>query len=344
MQILLELNFKQRNSTRLVVLIFGLLAFIAFKDSTNGCLFLGAALALMFRNPTLVYAFGTTVKRDIIAGYRFLRMNLFIMRMERKQWTIARIFQERVKKQPKKPCFIMDDRSLSFQWIENYTNKVGAYFKAQGLKHGDCVALVMETRPEYVCLWLGLSKIGVVTALINSNLRRDTLLHSIKVAKANIIIIGTELSKALEEIYDEVDIKTLPIYQFSDEEQRDNDNFKLFKGAVDLTAALELQPIEDLSADIAACSTKDKLLFVYTSGTTGLPKAAVINNLRYLFMASGIHHMLSLNAGDIIYTALPLYHTAGGIVGVGNALIHGCTIVMRKKVFSIKFLEGLHQI
>lgn len=164
------------------------------------------------------------------AGYRFLRLNLFIMLMERKQWTIARIFQERVKKHPKKPCFIMDDRSLSFQWVENYTNKVAAYFKARGLKHGDCVAIIMETRPEFVCLWLGLSKIGVVTALINSHLRRDTLLHSIKVAKAKVIIVGTELINALEEILDELEVKTLPIYQFSDEKQRDNDNFKLFNG------------------------------------------------------------------------------------------------------------------
>uniref|UniRef100_A0A0A1XF85 long-chain-fatty-acid--CoA ligase n=1 Tax=Zeugodacus cucurbitae TaxID=28588 RepID=A0A0A1XF85_ZEUCU len=337
MQILLELNFRQRNSTRVVILILGLLSFILFKDSTKGCLFLGAALALMLRNPTYVYAFGTTIKRDIVAGYRFLKLNIFIMLLERKQWTVARIFQERVKKHPKKTCFIMDDRSLSFQYVENYTNKVGAYFKARGLKNGDCVALVMETRPEFVCLWLGLSKIGVVTALINSHLRRDNLLHSIKVANANVIIVGTELSKALEEIQNEAEVKTLPIYQFSDEAQRDNDNFQLLNGATDLTAALELQAIEDLSADIAACSPKDKLLFVYTSGTTGLPKAAVINNLRYLFMASGIHHMLALNTDDVIYNALPLYHTAGGIIGVGNALLHGCTVVLRTKFSASNF-------
>lgn len=66
MQILLELNFRQRNSTRVVILIFGLLVFILFKDSTKGCLFLGAALALMLRNPTYVYAFGTTIKRDMV--------------------------------------------------------------------------------------------------------------------------------------------------------------------------------------------------------------------------------------------------------------------------------------
>ncbi|XP_054739497.1 long-chain fatty acid transport protein 4 [Anastrepha obliqua] len=337
MQVLLVLNFRQRNATRLATILSGVFALILFKDSAKACLILGAALALLLRNPTFVYAFGTTIRRDIVAGYRFVRLNLFIMFMERRQWTIARIFQERAKMHPQKPCFIMDDRSLSFQWVEEYTNKVGAYFKARGLQRGDCVALIMETRPEYVCLWLGLSKIGVVTALINSHLRRETLLHSIHVANAQAIIVSTELTKALEEIYYDMEIKALPVYQYSDDEQRDIDNFNLLNGAIDLSSALQVQPVEDLSASIALCNPKDKLLYVYTSGTTGMPKAAVINNLRYLFMASGIHHMLALKTSDVIYNPLPLYHTAGGILGIGNALVHGCTIAMRKKFSASNF-------
>ncbi|XP_053963248.1 long-chain fatty acid transport protein 4 [Anastrepha ludens] len=337
MQVLLVLNFRQRNATRLATILSGVFALILFKDSVKACLILGAALALLLRNPTFVYAFGTTIKRDIVAGYRFVRLNLFIMFMERRQWAIARIFQERAKMHPQKPCFIMDDRSLSFQWVEDYTNKVGAYFKARGLQRGDSVALIMETRPEYVCLWLGLSKIGVVTALINSHLRRETLLHSIHVANAQAIIVGTELTKAFEEIYDDIEIKALPVYQYSDDEQRDIDNFNLLNGAIDLSSALQVHPVEDLSASIALCNPKDKLLYVYTSGTTGMPKAAVINNLRYLFMASGIYHMLALKTSDVIYNPLPLYHTAGGILGIGNALVHGCTIAMRKKFSASNF-------
>lgn len=53
----------------------------------------------------------------------------------------------------------------------------------------------MENRPEYVCTWLGLSKVGIVTALINSNLRQGPLLHSITVAKSSAIIFGSELSE-----------------------------------------------------------------------------------------------------------------------------------------------------
>lgn len=150
--------------------------------------------------------------------------------MERKNWSIARIFQENCKKHPQKICFLIDDRKMTFQDVEDYSNKVGGYFKDKGFRKGDCVSLLMETRPEYVCLWLGLSKIGVITALINSNLRKETLLHSIKVAKSKAIIVGTELTAALEEIVKCEEIKTLPIYQFCDEEQRPNDNVEFMKG------------------------------------------------------------------------------------------------------------------
>jgi solute carrier family 27 (fatty acid transporter), member 1/4 len=61
-------------------------------------------------------------------------------------------------------------------------------------RKGDVVALFMENRPQYVCIWLGLSKIGVITALINTNIKKEALLHSIKVSKAKALIYGSELT------------------------------------------------------------------------------------------------------------------------------------------------------
>jgi solute carrier family 27 fatty acid transporter 1/4 len=78
--------------------------------------------------------------------------------------------------------------------VEEFSNRVAHYFKSVGLKHGDTVALFMESKPEYVCIWLGLSKIGVVTALVNSNLRQSPLVHSIKIANSCAIIYGSELA------------------------------------------------------------------------------------------------------------------------------------------------------
>ncbi|XP_030375080.1 long-chain fatty acid transport protein 4 [Scaptodrosophila lebanonensis] len=336
MEVLLELNLKQRTATRAGIVMVGIIIYVLFcTNSAKASLTLGALLTLMMRNPTIVYALVMTVHRDTMAFYRFLWLNVYLLRMERRNWIIARIFQQISQAQPHKSCFVMDERRLTFAQVQLLSNKVAAFFRSQRLERGDCVALLMDTRVEYPCFWLGLSQLGVITALINSNLRRDTLLHSIKVANARALIVGSELADVLAAIGEVDELRQLPIYQYSDADQVAS--YELLPGAVDLRSALDAQQPENLSLEIARGSTRDKLIYVFTSGTTGLPKAAVITNLRFLFMAAGTFYMLHLQKDDVVYNPLPLYHTAGGIVGIGNALLNGATVVLRKKFSASNF-------
>ncbi len=79
--------------------------------------------------------------------------------------------------------------------MEDFANKIANVFTTKySLKKGDTVSLFMENRPEYVCIWLGLSKIGVISALINTNLKSTALVHSIKISNSKIVIYGDELS------------------------------------------------------------------------------------------------------------------------------------------------------
>lgn len=73
------------------------------------------------------------------------------------------------------------------------------------------------------------------------------------------------------------------------------------------------------------------LVYIYTSGTTGLPKAAVISTSRYFFIVGAMHWLCGFKASDRIYCPLPLYHTAGGCMSMGQMLIYGSSIVIRKK-------------
>nr|CAD7433866.1 unnamed protein product [Timema monikensis] len=214
--------------------------------------------------------------------------------------------------------------------IDELSNQVGHYFKCQGFKRSDTVALFVEGRPEYVCLWLGLAKIGVVAALINTNLRKNPLIHSITVANSKAIIFSDELSEGVEEVLDS--LGGIPLYQFSDANPG-----KLLPKAVNLSAAISSTPASSLLEDIVIAVPKDKLLYIFTSGTTGMPKAAVITNLRFMFMGVGVHWMLDIGFDDIIYNSLPLYHTAGGMIGVGQVLLHGCSVVIRKKFSASNF-------
>ena len=121
-------------------------------------------------------------------------MLLFASKCAKNNITVDMLFQETVARHPNKTAIIFEDKKWTFQEVEDYSNKIANYYQSLGYQKGDVVALFMESCPEYVCLWLGLAKLGVATALINFNLRLDSLMHCISVAKARALIFGTELN------------------------------------------------------------------------------------------------------------------------------------------------------
>jgi solute carrier family 27 fatty acid transporter 1/4 len=76
--------------------------------------------------------------------------------------------------------------------MEEYSWRVAQVFSQMGLAHGDVVALMCSNCPEFVAIWVGLSRLGVVTALINTNLRYTALTHSLKVASPRVVIASSE--------------------------------------------------------------------------------------------------------------------------------------------------------
>lgn len=83
----------------------------------------------------------------------------------------------------------------------------------------------------------------------------------------------------------------------------------------------------------------DRLFYIYTSGTTGLPKAAIVVHSRYYRIAAFGYFAFRMRSDDIVYDCLPLYHSAGNIIGVGQCLIHGLTVVVKKKFSASRFWE-----
>ncbi|XP_055534434.1 long-chain fatty acid transport protein 4 [Wyeomyia smithii] len=287
--------------------------------------------------PTLVYSMYRTFPRDALAVVAFVRLNIAIhLRNENK--TVVSAFEDVAARQPTKLALIMDDTRLTFADMKQLSDRIGSFFHAKGFRKGDTVALMMETRTEYPCVWLGLAKLGAVTALINTNLRRETLRHSIVAANSKAIIVSPELAGAIAEVLDQEGVKGLPMFVYGTEQSSVPVECAQLPDAVDLRYALNDVPSgEDLSAIWNDISPRDKLVYIYTSGTTGLPKAAVITNSRFIMMGSGAYYMLNLRSDDIIYNPLPLYHSAGGMVGMGCVMLCGLTAALRKKFSASNF-------
>ncbi|GCB72250.1 hypothetical protein scyTo_0001892 [Scyliorhinus torazame] len=255
-----------------------------------------------------------------------LKVKLNVKRNLKLSNTIPKIFHEVVLRHPDKTALIFEgtDASWSFRDLDEYSNRVANYFYEQGYRTGDVVALFMESRNEYVGLWLGMAKVGVEGALINFNLRMDALAHCINISRAKAIIFGGELNTALKEIHKLLG-KSMSLYCSGE-----------------WNASEVLPGTENLDPLLEATSTRppppvqnrgftDRLFYIYTSGTTGMPKAAIVVHSRYYRMAALVYYGYRMRDDDIVYDCLPLYHSAGNIVGIGQCLLHGLTVVIRKK-------------
>lgn len=271
-----------------------------------------------------------TAPRDIRALYSYIRLLIEIKGYARNNQSLSDIFYINYKKHPQKVCIVFEDQKWTFAQVEEYSNKIANVFKSHGYKKGDVVALFLENKPEFVCIWLGLSKLGVITPLINTNQRLTSLVHSIKIAKSQALIFGSELSEAVTEVLDQIE-SNVALYElnFDTNAATTNASNERYQNlAAILKDASTTQP--QLTASEKA-DHHDRIIYIYTSGTTGLPKAAVISTARFIFIAAAINKLSGFRPEDCFYTPLPLYHTAGGVMTVGQMLLYGSTIVIRKK-------------
>ncbi|MBI3678252.1 MAG: long-chain-acyl-CoA synthetase [Proteobacteria bacterium] len=236
--------------------------------------------------------------------------------------TIVDIVEGFAKTKPANIAILYRDKTLTYREVDAFANRYARWGQAQGIKRGEVVALLMENRPDYILAWLGLLKLGAVVALINTNLRGNPLAHSVNVAGARHLVLGAELGDAYREVLPQ--IENPPTAWITSEE-----------GGQNLDMALA-----GVSADAfgnrarAGTLCKDIAFYIFTSGTTGLPKAANISHLRMLYIMYGFAGGLNARESDRMYNVLPLYHTAGGICALGPAFTTGGAIIIKRK-FSV---------
>ncbi len=218
--------------------------------------------------------------------------------------------------------------------MENYSNQIANLFSNKfKLKKGDCVGLFMTNCPEYVGIWLGLSKIGVIPALINSNLKHKSLLHCITAARVQLLIYNTSLQESVNTILNDLDpdIKLIA--------NTDDPNTKSLPSALVLKSTLSYVSDQVEYTVDSPIGPNDTIMYVYTSGTTGLPKPAVIKQSRYFGAAYGMTLFGGISSNDRLFVTLPIYHGNGFFIGIGSAIIGGATCILRKKFSASSFVK-----
>jgi fatty-acyl-CoA synthase len=239
------------------------------------------------------------------------------------------VVAELAEKHGDAPALLSDRERFSYRQLAGRSNRYARWALAQGLEKGDTVCLMMPGRPEFVALWVGITRVGGVVALINTNLTGMALAHCINVVKPKHVIVAAELFESLESARSLIspDVK---IWLHGDA----NANFARIDREIDSL------PDDDL-AITRTLTIEDRALYIYTSGTTGLPKAANMNHYRVMLATHAFAGVMDTRATDRMYDCLPLYHTAGGLLATGALLVRGGSVVIREKFSAREFWEDV---
>jgi fatty-acyl-CoA synthase len=236
-------------------------------------------------------------------------------------------FEEAVDKFAEHTAVVFEGANYTYAQLDALANRFAAWGDAQGLKPGDTVALLLPNRAEYVPAWTGLAKIGVATALINNNLTGSALAHCLSISGADHVLTDGEGLAAAETIR-----AGLP---------RPLTYWSIDAGADAQTLDLKTPRDRPNRTKRAGQRAKDTALYIFTSGTTGMPKAARITHMRAQLYMRAFAGATNANAQDRVYCALPLYHSTGGLCAVGSALLNGGTLVVRRKFSASHFWDDI---
>lgn len=232
-----------------------------------------------------------------------------------RQQTLPALFDSLVENYGDNVALLDSNETLTYRELYQRSNQIARFAKAHGLNSGSVVCLLMPNRPDYVAIWLALTRIGCTVALLNTNLRGDALLHCIRVAQAAVLIVADVNHESLD----------LPVRQIW--------NWPLIQP--------ETERFSAMTVDAAYPRPDERALLIYTSGTTGLPKATNITHRRIMEWSYWFAGMIDTQPTDRIYNCLPMYHSIGGVVAVGSMLVKGGSVFIRERFSASQFWDDI---
>ncbi|XP_067429983.1 long-chain fatty acid transport protein 6 [Thunnus thynnus] len=255
---------------------------------------------------------------------------LELFKLRSRVCTVLDRFIQQAQRIPGKPFVIYDGNIHTYGDIEKRSNRLANVFLDRlKLRKGDCVALLMNNEPDFLCVWFGLAKVGCSVAFLNTNIKSRSLLHCFNCCGAKALIVGADLVECLDGILPSLLEDNIQVWAMKSQSEHTQVNTLL-----DNIDAASDQPVPAVLR--ATTSLKSPTLYIFTSGTTGLPKAAVITHLQSLKAAGGFW-AFGGTADDVIYIPLPLYHSAASLIGIGGTIELGATCVLKKKFSASQF-------
>ncbi|MGN8275967.1 long-chain-acyl-CoA synthetase [Pseudomonas sp. SMN5] len=241
-------------------------------------------------------------------------------------------FEQAVRRNPHGPALLCDETAWSYAQVNERANRIAHYLMAQGIGKGDCVAVFIENRPQLLVTVLAVAKVGAVSAMVNTSQTGDALVHSLALVTPVAVVVGDERVSAFKDVRGRTALSSTRTWWVADQDGTD-----VPPDFVDLISHSDPFPTDN-PASSQQVFFNDPCFYLYTSGTTGLPKAGVFRHGRWMRTSTSFGLIaLDMQPDDVLYCTLPLYHATGLCVCWGAAICGASGFAIRRKFSASQF-------
>lgn len=255
---------------------------------------------------------------------------------------LAFTFEQATHRNPNGLALLQGEVKLSYAQVNQWANRIAHYLIAQGIGKGDGVGIFIENRPELLVTVLAVAKVGAISAMLNTSQTQQALVHSVNLVEPVAIIVGGELVEAYSAIREQVAIDATRTWCVADQDTF-RDTGEVPAGFINLMRACA-DCLSDNPVSSQQVYLDDPCFYLYTSGTTGLPKAGVFKHGRWV-KTSTVFGLVALDMrpDDVVYCTLPLYHATGLCVCWGSAIYGASGFAIRRKFSASQFWNDVRK-
>ncbi len=247
------------------------------------------------------------------------------------QRSIGLLLETQARRRPEAPAIRFEEETWSYAAFNAWANQIADTLRQQGVAAGDAVGILMENHPLVLAAAAGIVKLGAVAVMLNHQQRGDVLAHSLRLTQPKAVLVGSECGEAWRSA-DHV----VPHLLWRGEGAPAQ--------AQDLEALLAVAS-RDNPAGVETIAARQPCFFIFTSGTTGLPKASRMTHYRWLRGMAGLGQMgLRLKPDDVLYCCLPLYHNNALTVSWGAVLGAGACLALGRKFSASRFWSEIRRL
>jgi len=238
---------------------------------------------------------------------------------------------------PDKLAIIFEEEQITYFELNQRANRASCWLQSLGIEKGDRVAAMLNNCPEFIELFLACARLGAIFVPLNFRSAPPELDYFLKNCRPRLFVFGYEFVDTVNKLDFE---KTKPQVMLSSVGNVPPDG--TFTDYISESTALDgCSPF--LTRSLGPADPEEPQVIMYTSGTTGRPKGAVLSHRKTFFNCLNADIFFKMHFDDIMLVILPLFHSGGLFIQASPTIYKGATMVIHPKFDPIKVYQDIER-